>query len=281
MNKVALAQIESLSHQQTQNIEQHFDYISACIDKAADIIVFPELSLHGHSCGPRALELAVNDESELIQKLAQHSIGITSLVSGIEFTNDGLYYNTTYALRDGEILSKHRKLNIASYGLLEEGKYFARGRHHTTYNILGSPFKAGILTCADSWNPGLVYTLALTGCHLLIQPISSAINAVRGDYSNPQGWQINIKHSAITWGMFVAMVNRVGVENELEFYGGSSVVDPYGKNLLHLSDQPELAMVDIELNETLKARFHLPTLRDSSPSFIERLLADRDYGPSE
>ncbi len=280
MHKIALAQIESLSHQQQQNVEQHFDYISSAIEKKADVVVFPELSLHGHSCGSQALELAVNDEHELIQRLARHSSGVTSLVSGIEFTNDGLYYNTVYALRDGEILAKHKKLNIASYGLLEEDKYFAHGRHHTTCHLADSRFKAGILTCADSWNPALVYTLALTGCHLLLQPISSATNAVSGEYHNPDGWQINIKHTAITWGMYVAMVNRVGAEGDLDFYGGSSVIDPYGNNLLHLGDEAELAIVEVPLDETLKARFHLPTLRDSSPAFIERLLAGRDYGSS-
>ena len=108
MIKIALAQIESLSHQQAKNIEQHFDYIRTAIDKKADVIVFPELSLHGHSSGSRALELAVNDQHTLIQQLAQHSKGITSLVSGIEYTAEGLFFNTVYVLRNNDILARHR-----------------------------------------------------------------------------------------------------------------------------------------------------------------------------
>jgi predicted amidohydrolase len=133
-----------------------------------------------------------------------------------------------------------------------------------------SGFKAGILTCADSWNPALVYTLALTGCQLILQPVSSALNAVNGDYDNPRGWQINLSHTAMTWGTFVVMVNRVAKDQNLAFYGNSSVFDPYGNSLIKLDSEEQLAVVDIDLEEIKKARFNLPTLRDAQLDLVSR-----------
>jgi predicted amidohydrolase len=117
-----------------------------------------------------------------------------------------------------------------------------------------------------------VYTLALSGCNLLLQPVASSLNAVEGEHSNPTGWQINIRHTAMTWGMYVVMVNRVGKERGATFFGQSSVIDPYGNCLLQLGEQSELGIVDIELAETSRAQKNLPTLRDAAPELIAQLI---------
>ncbi len=273
MLTIALAQTESVSHDLPNNLTQHDDAISDAIARQADIVVFPEFSLHGSPKRESIIEIALNDQHEHIRGLAQKSVGIISLVSGIEVTIEGLFYNTVYALKDGEILIKHRKMNIPTYGRLDEGAYFARGKQHTSFGIDSSGYTAGILTCADSWNPALVYLQALCGNQLLLQPVSAAHNAVRGHYDNIQGWQINIQHSAMTWGMFVVMVNRVGKDDGLSFFGQSSVIDPYGNSLLKMGETAELRTIEVDLAETIVARFNLPTLRDSETLTIQNLIS--------
>lgn len=270
--RIGLAQINSSSDALVSNREKHFEMIDQAKEQGADLLVFPELSLHGHCSGSMAPDIGLTDESDVIAQLANHSKAITCLVGGIESSSSGLFYNTTYAIRDGVILEKHRKLNIPTYGNLEEGKYFAPGKKHTVFDLGVSGFKAGILTCADSWNPALVYTLALTGCQLILQPVSSALNAVSGNYNNPRGWQTNLSHTAMTWGTFVVMVNRVGMDHDLTFYGNSSVIDPYGNSLIKLDSEEQLAIVDIDLEEIKKARFNLPTLRDAQLDLVSRHL---------
>ena len=270
--RIGLAQINSSSDALVSNREKHFEMIDQAKEQGADLLVFPELSLHGHCSGSMAPDIGLTDESDVIAQLANHSKAITCLVGGIESSSSGLFYNTTYAIRDGVILEKHRKLNIPTYGNLEEGKYFAPGKKHTVFDLGVSGFKAGILTCADSWNPALVYTLALTGCQLILQPVSSALDAVSGNYNNPRGWQTNLSHTAMTWGTFVVMVNRVGMDHDLTFYGNSSVIDPYGNSLIKLDSEEQLAIVDIDLEEIKKARFNLPTLRDAQLDLVSRHL---------
>jgi len=273
MLNIALAQTESVSHDLPNNLAQHYDAISDAIARQANIVVFPEFSLHGSPKRETIVEIAINDRHEHIKALAQKSVGIISLVSGIEVTIEGLFYNTVYVLKDGEILAKHRKINIPTYGRLNEGAYFARGKRHTSFSVNASEYTAGILTCADSWNPALVYLQALCGNQLLLQPVSAARNAVEGHYDNIRGWQINIQHSAMTWGMFVVMVNRVGEDDGLSFFGQSSVIDPYGNSLLKMGKDAELKTIEIDLTETIEARFNLPTLRDSETLTIQNLMS--------
>ncbi len=273
MLNIALAQTESVSHDLPNNLAQHYDAISDAIARQANIVVFPEFSLHGSPKRETIVEIAINDRHEHIKALAQKSVGIISLVSGIEVTIEGLFYNTVYVLKDGEILAKHRKINIPTYGRLNEGAYFARGKQHTSFRVNASEYTAGILTCADSWNPALVYLQALCGNQLLLQPVSAARNAVEGHYDNIRGWQINIQHSAMTWGMFVVMVNRVGEDDGLSFFGQSSVIDPYGNSLLKMGKDAELKTIEIDLTETIEARFNLPTLRDSETLTIQNLMS--------
>lgn len=270
---LALAQIDSQSGQRAQNMAQHLAAIEQAKAQRADIVVFPEYSMSGSPQLASARDEAVDVHHADIHALATASQGVTSLVSGLEQHPAGMLFNTAFVLRDGEVVTQHRKLNIPTYGNLVEGKFFAAGDRLTTFSLDHIGYTAGVMICADSWNPGLVYAQALTGCQLLLQPVSSALNAVEGEYDNPGGWQTNIQHTAMTWGMFVVMVNRVGEDGGMRFYGQSSVIDPYGKRLLQMDAQPGVQSVKMDLAETAVARFNLPTLRDAAPDQVQALIA--------
>lgn len=273
--KLALAQIENVSAQAARNLAQHHEMIAKAREQKADIVLFPEYSLGGSPRRQDAHALAVDAHHADILALAAHSKGLTSVVSGFEKAPDGALYNTAFVLRDGEVVARHRKLNIPHYGNLDEGDFFTAGEVLTTFPLgegAGHHYTAGVMICADSWNPGLVYAQALRGCELLLQPVSSALNAVEGEYDNPAGWQINLAHTAMSWGTYVVMVNRVGEDQGMQFYGQSSMIDPYGRSLLTLGDQPELVCVEIDLAETAAARANLPTLRDASPAKVRALI---------
>jgi N-carbamoylputrescine amidase len=68
---------------------------------------------------------------------------------------------------------------------------------------------------------------------------------------------------AIANGCFVAAVNRTGLEDALEFWGGSFVCGPFGEILAtapHDTEEIVLASCDLRLVET--TRQHWPFLRD-------------------
>src|SRR3546814_21154504 len=99
----------------------------------------------------------------------------------VGFVEEGVaaqIHNSLAVLRHGTIAFLHRKLNLATFGKLEEGKHFAGGRYLETLD-LGPRWRAGTLICADSWNPALVHLAAVPGATLLLLPVASASSEER------------------------------------------------------------------------------------------------------
>ncbi|MDH5789382.1 MAG: acyltransferase, partial [Nitrospinota bacterium] len=78
-----------------------------------------------------------------------------------------------------------------------------------------------------------------------------------------QAWQTIQKAHSIANGVFTVAVNRVGQENELNFWGKSFVSDPFGEVLTEASaEAPEVLVVDCDLGLIEKTRQGWPFLRD-------------------
>jgi len=78
-----------------------------------------------------------------------------------------------------------------------------------------------------------------------------------------QGWETIQRSHSIANGVFVAAVNRVGVEDDIEFWGGSFVSDPFGEVIARASrTDEETLMVDCDLTRIEQTRRDWPFLRD-------------------
>jgi predicted amidohydrolase len=109
------------------------------------------------------------------------------------------------------------------------------------------------------------------GSTLLLCPISSALEAVGAEFDNPSGWHTSIRFYAMVYGMPVLMANRVGHENGLTFWGGSCIFDPFGKPLAMAEDDAEgLLTAELDYDDLRRARYLLPTVRDSNLDLIRR-----------
>jgi len=173
-------------------------------------------------------------------------------------------------VRDGTVLAVHRKINLATYGRLDDGKHFAAGGFVGTFDLT-TDWRASVMICADLWNPALVHLAAIQGATMLLAPISSAIEAVGADFDNPGGWEINLRFYALTYGLPIAMANRVGREGELTFWGGSRIIDPFGRTLAQAaSDGEDLVRTRVDFGEVRRARYLLPTVRDANLPLVQR-----------
>jgi predicted amidohydrolase len=180
------------------------------------------------------------------------------------------FYNSVVAVHDGQVAFVHRKINLATYGMLEEGKHFAAGRYVETFS-LGNPWQVGVLICNDLWNPALVNLAALHGATLLLAPISSAIGAVGAEFDNPSGWATCLRFYSMIYGLPLAMANRVGREGKLQFWGGSCILDPFGRILAEADGEGEhLISAALDYQDLRRARYLLPTVRDSNLDLVLR-----------
>ena len=139
----------------------------------------------------------------------------------------------------------------------------------STYAI-DEDWPAGLLICADVWNPALTHLAFLHGASLSGCPVSSGVEAVGPDFDNPGGWALTIRFYAMMYGAPSIMANRTGTERDLTFWGGSRIVDPFGRELAVAGKDPELIITELDFDEVRKARHLLPTVRDSNIGLIHR-----------
>lgn len=209
-------------------------------------------------------------DDDILQTLAQQTGSLQVVVGFVEEASPGEYYNALAILQNGKIVAIHRKLNLPTYGGLEEGKWFTPG-HRLTQADIQPGWPAHYLICADLWNPGLVHTGLMQRPAVLCAPINSASGIVSESFSNEQNWQVNLQFYAMTYGTPVVMANRYGHEGDGWFWGGSSIVGPRGELLAKAEDCETLITATLSRRDIAQARFDLPTHRDA-----ERLMVRAD-----
>ncbi|MCA9068948.1 MAG: hypothetical protein KDA84_08500 [Planctomycetaceae bacterium] len=269
--RVAVAQIDAVAYEIEANVDKHFRAIEQARKADVQLLVFPELSICGYHVGLRAPEVAISRENQLLTELAKESGPMKTVVGFVEEGFAAQLHNTCAVLHEGRVQFIHRKLNLASYGVLDEKKHYAGGRYVDVFQQF-KPWVGAILVCADMWNPALVHLAALYGATILVAPVASSERALAGQFSNPMGWETVVKFYAMIYGFPIILANfAAGAPfNEDRFWGGSRIVDPYGKTLAQAGDGEELIIADLDYNTVRDARFRLPTVRDSNLDLIQR-----------
>jgi predicted amidohydrolase len=267
--RVAAAQIDPTEANIAENLEKHFAFIDEARDRGVELLVFPELSLTGYQLRSKTPDLAVTRCDYRLKQIAERAGEMTVIAGFVEEGAAAQFHNSAGVFRRGEVKFIHRKLNLATYGNLEEAKYFARGRYVDVF-VHEPPWIGAIFICADAWNPGLIHLAALYGATLLAIPIASSREAVGLDFSNPDGWNTALSFYGMLYGMPIVMANHCGSRDGETYWGGSRVIDPHGKILAIGGEDEELVVADVAYDTVRQARFQLPTARDSNLDLIHR-----------
>lgn len=266
--RTAVVQLDVVAQDIQANLERHLDYIEQARRQGVRVLVFPELSLTGYLS--RSYSLGMPYDSEVLSRLAEAAADMFVVVGFIEEGFAAQHFNSAAVVHNRKIVHLHRKLNLATYGDMDEGKYFASGRFLETFEV-EDRFNAAVLVCSDMWNPGLVHLAALHGATLLLVPTNSSLDAISGDDTKPGRWDIFLRHYSTIYGLPIAFANRIGTEEGFTFWGGSRIFDAFG-NVLAAAGRDEecLLTADLSYEDVCRARFELPTVRDSNLGLIQR-----------
>ncbi|HEX6611223.1 MAG TPA: nitrilase-related carbon-nitrogen hydrolase [Hyphomicrobiaceae bacterium] len=262
--KVAAAQMSCASGLTDESIARHLEAIEDSRAKGVDVLVFPELSLTGYAAAPDLLAQARSARAPELALLAAAAGPMLVAVGFIEEGPAAQFYTAQALLTRGNVVHVHRKINLAGYGRLEEPKHFGRGRSLGTVHV-ADRWSAATLICADLWNPALPWLAALGGATLLIVPAASSLDAVAPGFDNPGGWDLVLRHTAVTYGMPIVFANLCGGL----FWGGSRIVDADGTVSPPAGTEPELVVAEIDYDRVREARTWLPTVRDADPRFVQ------------
>jgi predicted amidohydrolase len=265
--KLALAQISSKRENKKANLQKIEELTIKAKEQAADLVIFPELSLTGYVVRDQIYELAetvpgpaTKKIEGIARKTGMHIIfGMPELSEKAKAT----IFNTAVFVGPKGFIGKYRKMYLPTHSVFEEKRYFRPGYQTAAFTTaLGN---IGLCICYDLFFPEVCRLTRLKGAQLIVS--ISASPAVRRSF-----FEILTAARALENTAFLAYVNLVGVEEGLQFWGGSRLVSPTGEILAKAKyDEEDFVTCEVDYNDIRPAETFIPTLRDLRPELFDEL----------
>jgi N-carbamoylputrescine amidase len=297
--QVALIQM-ACAPSTAENLDRACEMVRQAAGEGARLICLPELFRAQYFCqredhalfalaepipGPSTARLA-----EIVREEK-----ITLVASLFERRAPGLYHNTAVVMdhtikATEQIVGIYRKMHIPDDPLYYEKFYFTPGDLGFR-SMATSQGQVGTLVCWDQWYPEAARLTSLAGAQVLFYPTAIGWHpGEKAEFGEAQysAWQTMQRAHAISNGVFVCAVNRVGHEHGdvvlddahgrrqeitgpgdhtpasgLQFWGGSFIADPFGRVLAQAShDNEEILTAELDAALIEITRQHWPFLRD-------------------
>jgi len=263
------------------NLRSALERIAAAAAQGATVVCLQELFRSQYFCQREDAKLFDLAEpipgpttEALSRAAAEHGVGVVGSI--FERRAPGLYHNTAVVIdADGTLRGRYRKMHIPDDPLYYEKFYFTPGDlGFQSFAVRGA--QVGALVCWDQWFPEAARLTALRGAQILFYPTAIGWHPKeKAEYGAAQheAWEVMQRSHAVANGVFVAVPNRVGLEGNLEFWGGSFVADPFGRILARAShDREEILVVPCDLGLIDETRRNWPFLRDRRIDAYDGLL---------
>jgi predicted amidohydrolase len=277
---LGLAQINTHLGNVSANLEKHLLLATEARNKGVDLLIFPELSLTGYVLQDLVPTVAHRPlaSDPVFGPLLEASRDIDLMVGFVDEDQRNRFYIASAYLSGGSVVHVHHKVYLPTYGLFDEGRFFAWGDKVRAFNTRFG--RVGMLICEDFWHASPPYLLWLDGAELLL---FASASPGRGLTQKPEletsYWveQINQAYASL-FTCFVAHANRVGFEDGLNFWGGATIFNPDGNLVIRGPyEQEALVTAEIDLGQLHRTRVRLPLLRDERTGLVQREL-DRILG---
>jgi len=272
---LALAQIGTKLGDVDSNLEKHLNFIEQAKAQKADLLVFPELSLTGYVLQDLVASVAhtPTEEDPVFKPLLKASHDLDLVVGFVDEDPRHRFYIASAYLSGGRVLHVHHKVYLPTYGLFDEGRFFAWGDAVRAFDTRFG--RVGLLICEDFWHASPPYLLWLDGADIMLFSSASPGRGLTDkEKLESARWVERVNRAyASMFTSFVAHTNRVGYEDGLLFWGGATVCDPNGE-LLALGPYFEeaLTVTELDLNQLRRTRTRLPLLRDERTALVQKEL---------
>lgn len=273
---IALIQM-SVPDDPAKSLAKAEHFVRQAARRGANVVCLPELFRSPYFCQREAPE--VFDLAEPVPGPSTHALSKTALEEGVvvlaslfERRGPGVYHNTLAVLdADGRFAGLYRKMHIPDDPGYYEKYYFAPG--DTGFKAFDTRFgRIGTLVCWDQWYPEAARLTALQGALTLFYPTAIGWHPEEKDEFGAEqleAWLTVQRGHAVANGVYVAAVNRIGLEIPpqggpgLEFWGNSFVAGPMGEILCQgRTDSEEILLAEVDPRRVETVRRHWPFLRD-------------------
>lgn len=265
---VALAQISSRIGDKEHNIKEMEKKIKQAKRKGANLVIFPELALTGYVCRDLVYELAepvprgpsIRQITDIAKRENVHTIfGMVEQSAKAS----AVLHNTAVLIGPRGFIGKYQKMHLPTHSIFEEKRYFRQGYQTPVYETnIG---KLGMIICYDIYFPEITRLMRLKGSQLIV--CISASPSTRREF-----FEVLTAARAIENTVFLAFTNLVGIEDGLQFWGGSRLITPSGNIIAQAKyDEEDLIVAKINYSDMKRVEAFVPTLRDLRPELFNAL----------
>ncbi|GGX08631.1 carbon-nitrogen hydrolase family protein [Streptomyces lomondensis] len=229
----------------------------------AGLLLTPEMFLTGYAIGDgigRLAEPADGDCADAVAEIATNR-GLAIAYGYPERAGDAVFNSAQLISADGTRLANYRKTHL--FGCFERDHFTPGDQQVVQTEIDG--VRVGILICYDVEFPENVRAHALAGTDLLVVP-----TAQMHPFQFVAESMIPVR--AFENQMYVAYVNRVGLEGEFEFVGLSTLAGPDGIARTRAGRGEDLVLADVDAAFLAASRENNPYLRDRRPGLYGSLV---------
>ncbi len=249
-----------------RNLRQISEQASKARKKNIDLLIFPELQLTGYTMRDEVSHLAESipgPSTRKVETLArEHGVHV---VFGMPEESEvkGVIHNTAVFVGPKGLIGRYRKIHLPTHSVFEERRYYRPGQEASLFKTdIGT---IGLNICYDLYFPELTRLQALQGAELVV--CISASPGLRRRF-----FESFCLSRAMENAVYLAYVNRVGIEEGLQFWGGSRVIAPNGSVLAQCKyDLEEFQICKVDLGEVSRARAFIPTIKDLEPGLFDQL----------
>jgi len=262
--KIAIISMRPKIADKKANLQKMTDYIEK---NKADFYVFGETTLTGYRIKDEIRNLAEKANGPSINFMKKLAVKKKCyIVFGMPLLDenvDGIIHNAAILLHPSGKVDIYKKWFLPTFGPFEEKIYFDEGESTPVFKTKFG--KIGMIICYDIFFPELCKAYSLQGADIII--CLSATPSVNRKY-----FETLMPARAIENTVFFVYVNIVGTQEDLVFFGGAQIYDPFGSLVIKAPYLKEsIRVVDLDLNKIKLARANRPVLRDIRPQIYQDL----------
>lgn len=265
-----------------KNLAAHLDKLREAAEKHASVVVFPELSLTGYTCGDLFFQRTLLDEVEngLRRLMDECPEGVMAVV-GAPIACGGALYNCAVLLGRGQLLGVVPKTFLPNGGEFYEKRWFHSGQEleDVPCRVAGQAWtlhrnpqvfrtqdgvNLGVEICEDLWAPLSPGTMAaLSGAEIILNLSASNELIAKREYRQ----ELVRQQSARTLCGYIYVSAGSGESTSDLVFSGHSLISCCGSQIAesegYLADD-YLLFADIDLDRIRADRMKQQSFRDSA-----------------